>query len=615
MFCFIFGYILELSYLYNCLILSNFLYLRRGYRTFTSIYGIDFLIYILFFNFKPITRQFMATIFDSELKVKRLRDLLMNFLIPMSSKYVSKAAALDSCSTIGAARLLFERLISDVMSELPMASYSKDNNPEFFSHLRIYNGEYYEKIPMTLVVDTIYGGWLFDYCKMNHKFYSKLEKVCYKSVKRALEIRRLEPRLDLMCFKNGVVDFKDVGVKSNGECLRPFSPEYHCVKQYDFKWNPKAECPTWRKFLGIPAFEGQDPDEIEGVLPDRPKRVVLQKFLGGGFIDRRKIKFEYLMILYGTGANGKSVVKDVLDGIFGKEEVFPNLQFSSLTKEGFDGFNSRRAIEGCRFAYCTEMSPSEFRRPELVKAAASGESMAGRGIGENTKPVVDIPIFMCNSNYDWGEVELIPKDSPNDESMSRRVLLLNFDKKVPEDKRDAELSEKLLKEKEGIFMWMVRGYKRLKKDKWKIRESLFGRVEKVRHNANNSEIVVNGKKIHGSINEYVRFKGISPIMDEEHKTAILLSSTDIYENYKAFCINNGIASWVKSSHKLSNDFSTLGFSKRIGFGATHCNGYIMYWTKNTNYEIFKKDIPSIEKILDMDSVLGREEEDDEEMDY
>lgn len=554
----------------------------------------------------------MSVVFDSELKIKRLRDLVMNLLIPMSSRYVPKAAALDTCSNLGGARLLFERLIIDVMSELPLATYVKDNSPDYFGHLRIFNGEYYERIPMSLVVDTVYAGWLFDYCKMNHKFYAKFEKACYKSVKRSLEVRRLEPRLDLMCFRNGVVDFGDVGVKSMNDCLRPFSPDYHCVKQYDFRWNPSAVCPIWEKFLGIPSFAGQDPDEIFGVLPERHKRVVLQKFLGGGFIDRKKVRFEHLMILYGTGANGKSVIKDVLDGIFGKEEVFPNLQFSSLTKEGFDGFNSRRAIDGCRFAYCTEMSPNEFRRPELVKAAASGESMAARGIGENTKPVVDIPIFMCNSNYDWGEVELIPKDSPGDESMARRVLLLNFDKRVPEDRRDPELSEKLLKEREGIFMWMVSGYKRLRRDKWKIKDSLFGRVEKVRHNANNSTVMVNGKKVHGSVIEYIRFKDISPIMDANHGNAVLLSSTDIHENYKSFCLKNGIASYVRGVNKLSHDFNNLGFCKRIGFGQSNCNGYIMYWSEPHNSMIFRNSVPSIEKILNVGAVLGEEEEDEDD---
>lgn len=548
----------------------------------------------------------MSIVFDSELKANRLRSILMDYLKPMSSEFVQKAAALDTCGNIGGASLLFERLVTEVVSRLPLAFHSKDKNKDEESkYCRIFNGEYYERILISLVVDTIYSGWLFDYCKMNLKYYTKFKITCLGSVVKALSYRILQPSLRVMCFKNGVVDFDDME-------LKPFSSEFHCVKQYDFNWNPKAECPTWKRFLGYPKFVGQSVDEIEGVLPETGKRVALQKFLGGGFIDRSKVKFEYLMILYGAGANGKSVIKDVLDGIFGKDEIVSNLPFSALSREGFDGFNSRRAIDGARFAYCTEMSPSEFRHPEMIKAAASGESMSARGIGENVKQVVDIPIFICNSNYDWGEVELIPKDSPNDESMARRVLLLGFDQKVPEDRRDPELTEKLLKEREGIFMWIVHGYNRLKRNKWKIQTSLFGRVEKVRMEGNMSKIPVNGKYIHGSVNEYIKFKGISPIMDDEHKTAILLSSSDIYENYTSFCRENGMAI-VKSVNKLSLDFSTLGFSKRIGFGANNCNGFVMYWNKNTNYEIFKKDIPSIEKILNMASVLGDEEE--EEMDY
>ena len=549
----------------------------------------------------------MGIVFDSELKAKRLRELLMNFLEPLSSEFVLKCSALDSCGNYGGAQLLFDRLISEVISRVPLASFIKDNPIDYFSTARIFNGEYYERIPISLVVDTIYAGWLFDYCKLNLKFYSRFHKSCFTSVKKALELRRLQPSLRVMCFKNGVVDFKDME-------LKPFSAEYHCVKQYDFRWNPKAECPTWKRFLGYPAFIGQNPEDINGVLPEASKRAVLQKFLGGGFIDRKKVKFEYLMILYGTGANGKSVIKDILDGIFGKDEVFPNLQFSALSKEGFDGFNSRKAIDGYRFAYCTEMSPTEFKRPEMVKAAASGESMAARGIGENTRAITEIPIFICNSNYDWGQVELIPKDSPDDESMARRVLLLNFDQKIPEGKRDPELAEKLLKEKEGIFMWMVKGYKRLQRDKWKIHDSLFGRVEKVRRMANRADIPVNGKKVHGSIVEYTHFKGISPVMDDEHKYAVLASSTDIYENYKKFCESNGIASYVKSPHKLSLDFTTLGFSKRVGFGANNCNGYIMYWNKPVDGNNFRWEIPSIEKILDLQAVFLESDDEDDYID-
>ena len=546
----------------------------------------------------------MSIVFDSELKFNRLRNLLLNFLEPLSSEFVIKCAALDSCSNFGGARLLFERLVGDLVSRIPLAYFPKDNL-EFkeFAYARLFNGEYYEKISVRLVKDTIYSGWLFDHCKLNLKYYSKLDRYCLDSIIKALYYRRLEPSLRVMCFQNGVVDFKDME-------LKPFSSEYHCVKQYDFKWNPKADCPLWKRFIGMPDYVGQDVSEIEGILPEATKRHVLQKFLGGGFIDRKKVKFEYLMILYGSGANGKSVIKEVLDGIFGKEEIVSDLPFSALSKEGFDGFNSRYALNGCRFAYCTELSPTEFRRPEMVKAAASGEAMSARGIGQNVKVIKDIPIFMCNSNYDWGEVNLIPKDSPDDESMARRVLLLSFDKKVPEGKRDPELVDKLLLEKEGIFQWIVRGYRRLKRDKWKINDSLFGRVDMVRKMAN-GKVAINGKYVHGSIIEYINFKGISTIMDEKHSNAILLSSSDIYENYLSFCKSNGLLS-VTSCHKFSLDFGNYGFSKRVGFGANNCNGYVMYWAEPHNTMIFKASVPSVEKILDMDALLEENEEEDEE---
>jgi phage/plasmid-associated DNA primase len=245
----------------------------------------------------------------------------------------------------------------------------------------------------------------------------------------------------------------------------------------------------------------------------------------------------------------------------------------------------------------------------MVKAAASGEAMSARGIGQNVKVIKDIPIFMCNSNYDWGEVNLIPKDSPDDESMARRVLLLSFDKKVPEGKRDPELVDKLLLEKEGIFQWIVRGYRRLKRDKWKINDSLFGRVDKVRKMAN-GKVAINGKYVHGSIIEYINFKGISTIMDEKHSNAILLSSSDIYENYLSFCKSNGLLS-VTSCHKFSLDFGNYGFSKRVGFGANNCNGYVMYWAEPHNTMIFKASVPSVEKILDMDALLEENEEEED----
>lgn len=545
----------------------------------------------------------MAAMFDSKVYAMRLREILLGHLSKLTSDFTRRCSALDACSSVDAAALQFGKIIPDIIDALPVALYEKDNPiPKYISYVRMFTGEYYEKVSLVLIQDVIYQDWLFDHCKLNPKYYRKLREECNYGIIKALRMYVLKPSLRLMCFQNGVVDFKDMQ-------LRPFSPEYHCVKQYDFKWDLKAKCPLWRGFLGMPAYVGQPAADIDGVLPEASKRAVLQKFLGSGFIDRKKVKFEYMLILYGIGANGKSVIKEVLDGIFGADEVFPNLNYLDLAKDDDHGMRTRKAIEGFRFSYCTEMSPRSFAKPEIVKATASGEAISGRAIGENVSIISDIPVFMCNSNYDWSNVNLIPKDSPDDMSMSRRVLLLNFDQKIEEHRRDSELVKKLMKEKAGIFMWMVRGYRRLKKDGWKIHDSLMGRVEKARMNANHP-VLVNGNEVHGSIIEYIRFKGLSPIYDEEHQNDLVVSSTDLHENYTKFCESNGIRN-IQSRSKLSRDFETLGYSKKIAYGSRRQNGFVVYWDKEHNNMIFNASIPSIEKILDVDAILGEEDSEEE----
>lgn len=547
----------------------------------------------------------MSVLFDSEIKAKELRSILLEHLSKLTDKYIRRCSVLDASGTLDGASYQFSKIIPDLVNDLPLALYPRDNQlARYITYIRMYNGKYYEKVSLSFVQDVIYQDWLFDHCKMNPKYYRKLRDECNYGIIKAIKFKVLTPKLTIMCLKNGVIDFKDVGVKSNEDVLRPFSPEYPCVKQYDFKWNPKAECDLWRTFLGVPAYVNQPLVDIDGVLPEKEKRAILHKFLGSGFLDRSRVKFEYMLILYGTGANGKSVIKEVLDGIFGKDEVYPNLNLLDMAKTDDHGMRARKAIEGYRFSYCTEMSPKSLSHPEIVKILASGEGMSGRAIGENVSVISEIPLFMCNSNDDWTTFSL-PKSCDKDESLSRRVLLISFDKRIEENRRDSELVDKLLKEKEGIFMWMVRGYKRLKKDGWKIKNSLNGRVDQVRANANEN-VIRNGKKVHGSVCEYINFKRLSPVFDEEHPHDLFVSSTELYENYVSFCERNGIGC-IQSRRKLSLDFETLGYSKRVAFGEKRQNGFVVYWSEPHNRMIFGKEIPSIEKTLNIDAILGEEE--------
>ena len=145
---------------------------------------------------------------------------------------------MDACSSFDAAALQFSKIIPDIIADLPLAIYGKDNPiPKYISYVRMFTGEYYEKVSLILIQDVIYQDWLFDHCKLNPKYYKKLRDESNYGIIKALRFRILKPSLMVMCFKNGVVDLRDVGIKRTDELLNPFSPDYHCVKQYDFKWN------------------------------------------------------------------------------------------------------------------------------------------------------------------------------------------------------------------------------------------------------------------------------------------------------------------------------------------------------------------------------------------
>ena len=63
----------------------------------------------------------------------------------------------------------------------------------------------------------------------------------------------------------------------------------------DYGWEPREMPIQWITFLSE-------------VLPDEKDQELLQMFLGATLMSRREAKIETMLVLYGSGANGKSVV-------------------------------------------------------------------------------------------------------------------------------------------------------------------------------------------------------------------------------------------------------------------------------------------------------------------
>ncbi len=261
---------------------------------------------------------------------------------------------------------------------------------------------------------------------------------------------KLEPRHDVVAFDNGVLTLED-GV------LHGFSPEFHVTYYHPYEYDPKARCVKWLNFL-------------HEVLPDKNARMTLQMYLGLGLIDRGPVynpcegkdraKVELCLILIGSGANGKSVIYNTAMGIFGKERI-SGVDYDELTAGGDEGMRARRLLRGALFNWSSDSDSRTFgrKRSGVFKRIVSSESVTDRKIGEDVKENDQMPYLIFNLNE-------LP--FPDDQSLGfiRRLQFISFDVTIPKSRQNRNLSQELVREYPGIFNWVVRGARELKRRKF-----------------------------------------------------------------------------------------------------------------------------------------------------
>lgn len=419
----------------------------------------------------------------------------------------------------------------------------------------IFNGAYYEPITYEQIK---YGLDEFLYQK-KVQAVDRNEKALYHYMKRIeerIKEHELKPRLSLMCFTNCVVDMNTLKKYD-------FGVEHDVIKQYKFKYDRKEifKCKMWNAFIGESYLA--DNVNIDGVLPEKHKRRLLQMFLGACLVDRKIMSFEYFLILQGTGANGKSVIQKVLSGLFGEDEML-NIKLGQFARSGDEGLRAVASMEGKRLLHCTESSKSDFKDMSTIKAISSGEPLAGRSIGGNIRQYQRPPLLLCNSNYRWSADDFVNRDDVDDISVQRRAVIINFEKSIPVEKRDAMLADKMKEEYAGIFAWIVKGLVDLRASGWRLPETASGEIDVVLAKMKSTVISPNGAKVEGSIVEWLQRKTCYPEQAVGGKRRYIKERTasELYYNYDLFCKSVGIK--AASLNKFGRDITSLGYQKTRG---------------------------------------------------
>lgn len=239
-------------------------------------------------------------------------------------------------------------------------------------------------------------------------------------------------------MQNGILDIDAlVAGGSLSDCFHPHTVDWFSVISLPFCMPQRAEdaeCPQWLDFLSE-IFEG-DVDTI----------AVLQEAFGYCFF--QDVRFEKFFTFFGIGANGKSTVLKVLIAVLGEDNT------ESLSPDQVADKYLLQRLHGKLANICADMSEVTRVEEGLIKAMTSGDTVtADRKYMTAMKFVPRAKLFFATN--------VLPRITDTSLGTWRRMVLIPFNLVVTPDRIDTGLLTKLRAELPGIFVWALRGTRRL----------------------------------------------------------------------------------------------------------------------------------------------------------
>jgi P4 family phage/plasmid primase-like protien len=252
---------------------------------------------------------------------------------------------------------------------------------------------------------------------------------------------------------------------------------------------------------GSPELEAHDPDHrSRHILPGHwnpgetlalPKDSLLSRFLNGLFRDDEdaaekeallqevagavvaglgtRLRQPKAIVLYGRSANnGKSTVLDLLEGLIGAAAC------SHVSPHRFDHPNAAIAMRGNLINTSAELTTADVIQSDTFKSAITGEPIPGKIL---YKDMVD---FRPVAQHVIATNKLPPFAGGIDKGIRRRLLVLVFNRVIPEHEMIAGIADLILRDEYDLLLaWAIEGASRLiRNGKFTLPKSSIEALEK-----------------------------------------------------------------------------------------------------------------------------------------
>ena len=233
---------------------------------------------------------------------------------------------------------------------------------------------------------------------------------------------------DVLLVENGLLDLPT-------NKLTPSRFDHWCMNLAGTRFDESATCPKWLNFLAV-IFEG-NPNLIHYI-----QRAVGYSLTG-------HVTEQKFFVLYGTGANGKSVFTETIQALLG--DYAATTPTNTLMRDRGTIPNDIARLVGKRFVAANETNESSRFDEAFLKDLTGGDRISARFLHKEFFEFA--PQFKL-----WIRGNHKPKVSGIDEGMWRRLQLLPFNYRIPGDERDPNLTTALREELPGILNWALEGH-------------------------------------------------------------------------------------------------------------------------------------------------------------
>ncbi|MDR0391462.1 MAG: DUF5906 domain-containing protein [Planctomycetaceae bacterium] len=344
------------------------------------------------------------------------------------------------------------------------------------------------------------------------------------------------PNTTSLNLLNGTLDFVEGDVK-----FREHDPADFFQYVLNFSYDSAAECPRWQSHL-------------DRVLPTVEKQEYLAELFALPFA--KHIKIEKVALLYGSGANGKSVCLDVYSALLGNENI-TSISLEALTKPEARGDYMRAELDRKLVNIATDISP-KISDSGMFKTLVSGESITARSIYGK-------PFNMQNYARLIFAMNELPHNAEKTDAYFRRLAIVEFSEKIQDGEKNINLAREIIRnELSGVLNWLVAGFRRLV-----LRGDLpvVSEIESVRERYRlDSDTVL----------QWLTESEMFPVDELTDNNTNYLLLQDAYDKYREYVANEGNRN-VLTKRKFHTQIESLGF--RVKYNGRY---WRIYFTNKPN---------------------------------